>query len=48
VQAVNRKAIACEERDRGDTAPRRRFTFGIYFYSAAAGETAPAGPGRKP
>jgi Family of unknown function (DUF6502) len=31
---VNRKAMACEARDREDAAPRRRMTFGVYFYSA--------------
>jgi uncharacterized protein DUF6502 len=30
---VNRKAIACEARDRGETASRRRMTFGVYFYT---------------
>ena len=30
---VNRKAMACEARDRDDAAPRRRMTFGVYFYS---------------
>jgi uncharacterized protein DUF6502 len=30
---VNRKAMACETRDRGDAGPRRRITFGVYFYS---------------
>jgi uncharacterized protein DUF6502 len=47
LQAVNRKAIACESRDRNTLAPRRRFTFGIYFFSAAA-EGAPAGTKAKP
>jgi len=31
---VNRKAMACEARDREEAAPRRRMTFGVYFYSA--------------
>jgi Family of unknown function (DUF6502) len=30
---VNRKAIACEARDRGEPAPRRRMTFGVYFFA---------------
>jgi uncharacterized protein DUF6502 len=30
---VNRKAQACETRDRGAAAPRGRMTFGIYFYA---------------
>jgi hypothetical protein len=47
LQAINGKAIACEARDRGDKAPRRRFTFGIYFFSAPAAETAPVGAGGK-
>jgi uncharacterized protein DUF6502 len=31
---VNRKAMACEARDSGEAAPRRRMTFGVYFYAA--------------
>jgi hypothetical protein len=46
LQAVNRKAIACESRDTGSAAPRRRFTFGVYFYSAAT-DGARAGTGQK-
>jgi hypothetical protein len=34
LHTVNRKAIACEARDRNDPSPRRRFTFGIYFFSS--------------
>jgi hypothetical protein len=45
VQKMSRKAIACEARDSDDPAPRRRFTFGIYFFSAPTGEPA---PGEKP
>jgi hypothetical protein len=30
---VNRKAMACEVRDRDEPKPRRRMTFGIYFYA---------------
>jgi hypothetical protein len=30
---VNRKAIACEARDRNAQEPRRRMTFGVYFYT---------------
>jgi hypothetical protein len=41
VQKMSRKAIACEARDRDDPAPRRRFTFGIYFFSAPTTEPAP-------
>ena len=41
VQKMSRKAIACEARDRNDPAPRRRFTFGIYFFSAPTAEPAP-------
>jgi len=44
LQAINRKAIACEARDRSDPAPRRRFTFGIYFFSAATAEAAGGKP----
>jgi uncharacterized protein DUF6502 len=47
LQAINRKAMSCEARDRDEPAPKRRFTFGIYFFGAAA-DTAPADPGRKP
>ena len=31
---VNRKAIACEARDRNEPRPRRRMTFGVYFFTA--------------
>lgn len=41
LQAINRKAIACEARDRNDPAPKRRFTFGIYFFSAPTAEGKP-------
>lgn len=34
LQTVNRKAIACEARDGKEPEPKRRITFGIYFYSA--------------
>ena len=44
LQAINRKAIACEARDRSDPAPRRRFTFGIYFFSAATADAAGGKP----
>jgi uncharacterized protein DUF6502 len=30
---INRKAIACEARDRNEPAPRRRMTFGVYFFA---------------
>jgi len=45
VQKMSRKAIACEARDSDDPAPKRRFTFGIYFFSAPTAEPA---PGNKP
>jgi hypothetical protein len=48
LQKLNRKAIACEERDRDDPAPRRRFTFGIYFFSAATADPAQAAPAARP
>jgi len=41
VQKMSRKAIACEARDSDDPAPKRRFTFGIYFFSAPTAEPAP-------
>lgn len=41
LQKMNRKAIACEARDLRNAAPKRRFTFGIYFFSAPAVEPAP-------
>jgi len=44
LQAINRKAIACEARDRSDPAPKRRFTFGIYFFSAATADAAGGKP----
>jgi Family of unknown function (DUF6502) len=33
LQAVNRKAMESEKRDRGSDAPKQRITFGIYFFS---------------
>jgi uncharacterized protein DUF6502 len=33
LNAVNRKAIACEARDRDEPEPRRRMTFGVYFFA---------------
>ena len=45
VQKMSRKAIACEARDNDDPAPKRRFTFGIYFFGAPTAEPA---PGEKP
>ena len=45
VQKLSRKAIACEARDSDDPAPKRRFTFGIYFFGAPTAEPA---PGEKP
>lgn len=31
--AVNKSALAAEQRDAADTSPRQRMTFGIYFYA---------------
>jgi hypothetical protein len=44
LQALNRKAMASEARDRNSRAQKRRFTFGIYFFEAPAkeGESRPA------
>jgi hypothetical protein len=44
LQALNRKAMASEARDRRSSAQKRRFTFGIYFFEAPAkeGESQPA------
>ena len=33
LKAVNRKAMQAEARDKSQTAPRQRITFGVYFYS---------------
>lgn len=41
--AVNKSALAAEQKDAGDAAPRQRMTFGIYFYS----EASDAGPDRR-
>lgn len=32
--ALNKSALAAEQKDAADAAPRQRMTFGIYFYSA--------------
>lgn len=45
VQALNRRAIELEERDAAQTQGQRRFTFGVYFYEAPAGETPAAAKG---
>ena len=34
--AINKSAMALESTDAGDTAPRQRMTFGIYFYTEPA------------
>lgn len=39
--ALNQSALAAEQADAADSAPRQRMTFGIYFYSEAA-EPVPA------
>ena len=39
--ALNKSALAAEQNDASDTAPRQRMTFGIYFYSDAT-DTGPA------
>lgn len=36
LHAVNRKAMACEARDKASGAPKQRITFGIYFFSDKA------------
>jgi hypothetical protein len=46
LQTVNRKAIAREARDSKEPAPKHRFTFGIYFFSAPREDAEPA-PGDK-
>ena len=42
LQTVNRKAMACEARDRKEPAPGHRITFGIYFFSAPGANAGPA------
>jgi hypothetical protein len=42
--ALNKSALAAEQKDAGDTTPRQRMTFGIYFYS----EPSDAGTGSPP
>ena len=37
LQAVNRRALALQERDASHAAPRLRINFGIYFYREASG-----------
>lgn len=44
VQSLNRRAIELEERDAAAPGARRRFTFGVYFYEADAGDEAPRAP----
>lgn len=38
VQALNRRALALEERDAARPGERHRFTFGVYFYEAAGAQ----------
>lgn len=42
VQNLNRRAIELEERDAARAGGKHRFTFGIYFFHAPAGGSAPA------
>lgn len=38
LQELNRLASECEDAEASSTAPRRRFTCGVYFYSEAKAE----------
>lgn len=48
--AVNRSALAAEQKDAADNTPRHRMTFGIYFYSEPvdAGSQLPVEPAPRP
>ncbi len=49
--ALNKSALAVEQKDAGDTTPRQRMTFGIYFYAEPSdADTGPAAspPGESP
>jgi len=46
--ALNKSALAAEQKDAGDSTPRQRMTFGIYFYAEATEPGAAAPPKGEP